>query len=99
MTWTIAIVILLFYLAANVGVYLWQERLLFKPEKLPADFEYKYANQQFKEHNIDVGPGVNINGIHFHIEKPKGIVFYLKGNSRSIKGWGEIRHRLRTFGL
>jgi len=90
MTWTIAIVILLFYLAANVGVYLWQERLLFKPEKLPADFEYKYANQQFKEYNIDVGPGVNINGIHFHIEKPKGIVFYLKGNSRSIKGWGKF---------
>jgi len=82
MTWTIALTILTFYILANVGVYYWQERLLFKPEKLPADFQYKYNNQNFKEYNIDAGPGVNINGIHFHIDKPRGIVIYLKGNSR-----------------
>jgi len=90
MTWTIALTILTFYILANVGVYYWQERLLFKPEKLPADFQYKYNNQNFKEYNIDAGPGVNINGIHFHIDKPRGIVIYLKGNSRSVKGWGKF---------
>lgn len=78
------------YLIANVIVYFWQERFLFKPEKLPDDFEYKYPNQEFKEYNIEVKPGVNINGIHFQIEKPKGVVLYLKGNSRSIKGWGKF---------
>jgi fermentation-respiration switch protein FrsA (DUF1100 family) len=71
-------------------VLLWQERFLFKPEKLASDFEYQYKNQQFKEYNFEVEPGVNINGIHFHIENPKGIVLYLKGNSRSIKGWGKF---------
>jgi len=90
MLWTIIISVVVLYVLANIAIFFWQERLLFKPEKLPDDFEFKYSNQKFKEYNIDAGPGVNINGIHFHIENPKGIVFYLKGNSRSIKGWGKF---------
>lgn len=43
-----------------------------------------------EEHNIYVGDDVRINGAHFSIEKPKGVVLYLKGNSRSIKGWGKF---------
>jgi uncharacterized protein len=89
MIWTIAFILIAIYILANIVVYYMQERLLFKPEKLPADFQYKYSNQNFKEYNIDAGPGVNINGVHFHTDKPRGIVFYLKGNSRSIKGWGK----------
>ena len=90
MLWIVVISIGILYIVANVVVYFWQERFLFKPEKLPDDFEYKYSDQKFKEHNIVIGPGININGLHFHIENPKGIVFYLKGNSRSIKGWGKF---------
>jgi len=90
MFWTIIISLAALYIVANVAIYFWQERLLFKPEKLPEDFEYKYADQKFKEYNIEIKPGVNINGIHFHVENSKGIVFYLKGNSRSIKGWGKF---------
>ncbi len=87
---TIIIVVLILYLAANVILYFWQEKFLFKPEKLPADFNFKYPDQDFKEYNIASGKGVNINAIHFKIEKPRGVVFYLKGNSRSIKGWGKF---------
>lgn len=90
MFWIIAISITAMYILVNVVIFFWQERFLFKPEKLPDDFEYKYSDQKFKEYNINVEPGVNINGIHFHIDNPKGIVFYLKGNSRSIKGWGKF---------
>ena len=90
MLWTIIIAITVLYILFNVGIYFWQERFLFKPEKLPDDFEYKYPDQKFVEHNIEISPDVNINGIHFQIENPKGIVFYLKGNSRSIKGWGKF---------
>jgi len=87
---TIVITVVLLYVVANVIIYFWQDRFLFKPEKLPADFEFKYPNLEFKEYNLPLESGVNINGIHFHMENPKGVVFYLKGNSRSIKGWGKF---------
>lgn len=74
----------------NVIAYFLQERLIFKPEKLPEDFEFKYKNQIFDEYNIEVAEGVNINGVHFKVREPKGIVLYLKGNSRSLKGWGKF---------
>ena len=87
---TIVIIALVLYLAANFVSYFAQERFLFKPEKLPKDFEFKYPNQKFQEYNLEKEPGVNISGIHFNIENSKGVVVYLKGNSRSIKGWGKF---------
>lgn len=91
MNWVLIVAaFLLLYLAINILVYFLQERFIFKPEKLPPDFEYKYENQVFEEYNIEVAHGVNINGIHFKVRRPKGIVLYLKGNSRSIKGWGKF---------
>lgn len=78
------------YIITNVAAYFLQERFLFKPEKLPPEFKFKYPNQKVLEHTIHVGDDVHINGVHFSIEKPKGVVLYLKGNSRSIKGWGKF---------
>ena len=34
--------------------------------------------------------GGSINGIHFKVPNSKGVVYYFKGNSRSIKGWGKF---------
>lgn len=90
MVTTIIIVIVSIYIITNVAAYFLQERFLFKPEKLPADFEFKYPNQQVREHNIWVGDDIRINCAHFSMERPKGVVLYLKGNSRSIKGWGKF---------
>jgi len=87
---TALLIILSLYLAVNFVVYFWQEKFLFKPEKLPSDFEFKYSDTPFMEYNLETVPGVNINGVHFCLDKPKGVVLYLKGNSRSIKGWGRF---------
>ncbi|MEM9324520.1 MAG: alpha/beta fold hydrolase [Bacteroidota bacterium] len=88
LTWIL--IILAVYVAINFFVYFWQEKFLFKPEKLPQDFEFKYPDTQFMEYNLEPVPGVNINGVHFCLKEPKGVVLYLKGNSRSIKGWGRF---------
>ncbi|MCP9751784.1 alpha/beta fold hydrolase [Ferruginibacter sp. HRS2-29] len=69
-------------------VYLVQERFIFKPEKLRQDFQYKY-DTPFKELFFDIEPGVRINGLHFTVEKPLGLILYFHGNSRSIKGWAK----------
>ena len=84
------LILVIAYVIANIVLYFMQERFLFKPEKLPEDFEFKYPNLNFEEYNLEKEPGVNINGIHFKIDEPKGVVIYLKGNSKSLKGWGKF---------
>ena len=78
------------YLLISLLVYFLQDYLLFKPEKLPADFQFDYENQETEEYNIETRDGAIINGLRFKAKDPKGIVFYLKGNSKSIKGWGKF---------
>jgi len=76
------------YIALLIIVYLIQEKFIFRPEKLPAGFEYKY-DVPFKELFFDVSPGVRINGLHFFRPDPAGLILYLHGNTRSIKGWAK----------
>jgi pimeloyl-ACP methyl ester carboxylesterase len=76
------------YAALMLFVYLIQERLIFKPEKLKPDFVYKY-DIPFKELFIDVAAGVRINGLHFYAKNPLGLILYFHGNTRSIKGWAK----------
>ena len=83
----------IFYIAGGIIfltilVYFLQEKFIFKPEKLKADFKFKY-DIPFREYFFDVEPGVRINGLHFYREKPKGLILYFHGNSRSIKGWAK----------
>jgi len=74
----------------SILFYFFQDKLIFKPEQLPEDFTFQYENQEVEEYNIQLHDDVLINGLHFKTENPKGVVFYLKGNSKSIKGWGKF---------
>lgn len=86
----ILLIISIVYIVISVLLYFLQEKLLFKPEKLPKDFQFYYENQTVEEHNLETRDGAVINGLLFRVLKPKGVVFYLKGNSKSIKGWGKF---------
>tara|TARA_R110002073_G_scaffold336208_1_gene530933 strand:- start:72763 stop:73641 length:879 start_codon:yes stop_codon:yes gene_type:complete len=91
MNWPLIILIVFAGIAViSIFLYFFQERFLFHPEKLPKDFVFQYENQQVDEYNMELKPGVLINGLHFKVKNPKGVVFYLKGNSKSIKGWGKF---------
>jgi pimeloyl-ACP methyl ester carboxylesterase len=70
----------------SVLAYFFQDRFIFKPEKLKQDFKFKY-DAPFREYFFDIEPGVRINGLHFYRENPKGLILYFHGNTRSIKGW------------
>jgi len=85
------------YLLLLLLAYLLQERFIFKPEKLRHDFKYQY-DLPFKELFFDVAPGVRINGLHFHVPKPQGLVLYFHGNTRSIKGWAKYARDFLKFG-
>lgn len=86
----ISILILSAYVIVSVLLYYLQDFFFFKPEKLPKDFQFQYENQKVEEYNITTPDGANINGLHFIVENPKGVVLYLKGNSKSIRGWGKF---------
>lgn len=76
------------YVLLLVLLYFFQERFIFKPEKLDRNFKYKY-NLPFKELFFETEPGVSINGLHFYCKNPNGLILYLHGNTRSIKGWAK----------
>jgi len=91
MNWTLIISIFsISVIAVSIILYFFQERFIFHPEKLPKNFIFQYKNQVVEEYNVRLSDKVLINGLHFKTKNPKGVVFYLKGNSRSIKGWGKF---------
>jgi fermentation-respiration switch protein FrsA (DUF1100 family) len=69
--------------------YFGQDLFFFRPERLPKWFAYKYPFP-FSEVNFEMEDGGLINALHFRVPNSKGVVFYIKGNSRSIKGWGKF---------
>ena len=87
---TIILIILAIIAFVSIVIYIFQERFLFHPEKLPKDFIFQYENQNVKEYSLEIKKGVVINGLHFKAKDSKGVVYYLKGNSKSIKGWGKF---------
>ena len=86
----ITLIVLGIYILLSVLLYFLQDYIMFKPEKLAKDFQFHYDNQQIEEYNVETRDGAVINGLRFKAQNPKGIVFYLKGNSKSIKGWGKF---------
>lgn len=78
-------------------LYMVQEKLIFKPERLPEDFKFVY-DAPFEELFFDTEPGVRINGLHFYVNQPNGLVLYFHGNSRSIKGWAKYAGDFYRYG-
>lgn len=85
-------------IAVSLIFYFFQEKFIFKPEKLSDDFKFEYDNQEVEEYNVKLNEKVTINGLHFKTKNPKGVVFYLKGNSKSIKGWGKFAIDFTHYG-
>lgn len=83
------LIIVVAYLVIVLIFYFAQDLFFFHPEKLPKNFRYKYPFP-FEEVNFEMEDGGLVNGLHFKVPNAKGVVFYFKGNSRSIKGWGKF---------
>ena len=85
--WSVVVIVMVVYVAINIAMYYLQDYMLFKPEKLPKDFEFYYENQDTEEFNMETRDGAELNGVLFKSkEESRGVILYLKGNSKSIKG-------------
>ena len=77
------------YVALCTVFYFTQDFYFFRPETLPKNFQYRYPFP-FEEVSFDMEAGGYINGLHFKVPNARGVVYYLKGNSKSVKGWGKF---------
>jgi pimeloyl-ACP methyl ester carboxylesterase len=77
------------YVLVCVLLYLFQEKLIFHPQKLDADFKFKF-DEPFEEKNIKMADGTILNGLLFKATDSKGLIFYLHGNAGSLGSWGDV---------
>ncbi|MCB2406536.1 alpha/beta hydrolase [Hymenobacter lucidus] len=83
-------VVALLYVAVLVVLYFKQERLLFIPTKLPADYRFSFVHPA-EERWITTPDGTRLHGLLFPADSsaPRGIIFYLHGNAGALDSWGD----------
>lgn len=80
------------YFLLLVILFFFQERLIFMPEKLSADYKYDFQ-APFEEKSIPFENG-SLNTLLFRIPQSKGVILYFHGNYGSLASWGEVAHEL-----
>lgn len=70
-------------------VYLFQEKMIFFPEKLSTDYQFSFP-QDFEEINLQTNDQKTLNGLLFKAQNPKGLIFYLHGNAGALDSWAEV---------
>ncbi len=80
---------LLAYVLVCAALYFLQERLLFYPQRLLADYAFQFAVPA-TERTITAADGTRLSGLLFPVEHPKGLVFFLHGNGGNLADWGTL---------
>ena len=93
----VVIISAIVYLLINIIVYFFQHYFFFRPEILPSDFNFDYPFE-FEEKTFEMEDGGSVNSIHFKVPNSRGLVYYFKGNSRSIKGWAKFSEDFMSNG-
>ncbi|MCP4457210.1 MAG: alpha/beta hydrolase [Cytophagales bacterium] len=91
------LILLGLYLLVGIGLYVFQERIVFRSKPLPEDYEYSFG-QPFKELNLTMEDGAVLNALHFKSNEAKGIILYFHGNAGNLERWGEVVSPLTKYG-
>jgi hypothetical protein len=83
----ISIIVPSILISLGAALYVFQERLIFRPDKLSDKHQFKFE-QTFEEINYTTEDNNTINALLFKTEHPKGIVFYHHGNADNLEYWG-----------
>lgn len=88
LVWSLPLALAAIYGLLLALLWFGQEKLIFLPQKLPAD------------HRFDIGPDVHevwvdrpgpeaarLHALHLRLPQPVGVVFYLHGNAGNLEGW------------
>jgi len=74
------------YILCGTGLYFFQEKILFHPGELPADYRFNFR-QPFKEIDLAVNAEKNLSIVQFTVPDSvcKGVVLYFHGNRKNIE--------------
>jgi len=73
--------------------YFLQEKLIFYSSTLPQEHQYQFQTE-FEELFITAEDGAILNGLHFKVKNPKGVILYNHGNAGELDIWGQWAHLL-----
>ena len=85
---SLKIVVVLYLITCGL-LYLFQERLIFFPQKLARNYQFSF-NNLFEEINVAANDGILLHGLLFKADSSKGLIFYLHGNAGSLSSWGNV---------
>ncbi|WP_305029357.1 alpha/beta hydrolase [Hymenobacter convexus] len=74
------------YVVLCAALYFKQESLLFFPNRLRADYQFKFPGR-FEERWMKMADGTRLHGLLFHAPNSRGLVFYLHGNGGDVGSW------------
>jgi alpha-beta hydrolase superfamily lysophospholipase len=77
------------YVLLCTVLYFKQERLLFAPNHLPANYQFRFPGR-FEERWTTAADGTRLHGLLFHTPDAKGLIFYLHGNGGALDSWGDV---------
>lgn len=77
------------YILLCLLLFLFQENIIFLPQKLSQDHRFTFRDQ-FEERHITMDDGTMLHGLLFKADGARGLIFYLHGNAGSLEGWGDV---------
>lgn len=80
----------------NKIIQFFQEKVVFLPVILPHHHYYEFQNP-FQEYFFETANEGIINALHFHVDKPKGVLLYFHGNADNLHRWGKIASKFTQF--
>ncbi|ATL45933.1 alpha/beta hydrolase [Chitinophaga caeni] len=84
----ITLIAVLLYVLGGLGLYFYQEKIIFHPKVLQDDFKFRF-NQPFEEITIPVNDHEQLSAVLFKADSAKGIVLYFHGNANNISAYAK----------
>ncbi|THU39855.1 alpha/beta hydrolase [Niastella caeni] len=85
----IIIIIAALYILICGLLYVFQEMLIFFPQKLDKKYQFTF-DQPFEELSITTNDKLLLHGLLFKADSSKGVIFYLHGNAGAVDSWGTV---------
>ena len=91
----VALVIIL--AIACIAFYNFQERFLFAPSPLSADYTYRFE-VPFEEFTISTTDDATLNVVRLKADSARGAILYFHGNTGNNQSWGDVIAPLTYYG-
>lgn len=86
--WSLPLVAAALYAALLALLWFGQEKLIFLPQKLPADHRFQFGADVHEVWVERPGPdAARLHALHLRLPAPEGLVFYLHGNAGNLESW------------